>query len=123
MRQEEIMMTTRLKLLPGQRGTKALVQVYGDALVCVRYRYDEKSNTRIKTVELVVQTAPWKPKRPEISDDAVVPVGILYNETKLKELTKKAGGRWDPEKRLWMIRYSRIKNTILQKHIILDALS
>lgn len=115
-------MTTRLKLLPGQRGTKALVEVYGDALVCVRYRYDEKSNTRIKTVELVVQTAPWQPKQSKIADEAMVPVSISYSETKLKDLARSAGGRWDPEKRLWMIRYSRIKKTILEKHIILDAL-
>lgn len=114
-------MTTRLKLLPGQRGTKALVEIYGDALVCVRYRYDETNKIRIKTIELVVQTAPWEPKQPKIADEAVVPVGISYNETKLKELAKKAGGRWDPEKRLWMIRYSRIKNSDLAKHIILDA--
>jgi hypothetical protein len=45
---------TRLKLKPGQKGTKALVEQYGDALVCVRYRYDEASRTRIKTVELII---------------------------------------------------------------------
>jgi len=46
---------TRLKLKPGQKGTKALVEKYGDDLVCVRYRYDETSRTRIKTVELIVE--------------------------------------------------------------------
>jgi len=48
-------MITRLKLKPGQKGTKALVKKYGDALLCVRYRYDEASRTRIKTVELIVE--------------------------------------------------------------------
>jgi hypothetical protein len=43
----------RLKLKLGQKGTKALVEKYGDDLVCIRYRYDEASRTRIKTVELV----------------------------------------------------------------------
>ncbi len=41
---------TRLKLKPGQKGTKKLSAEYGDALVCVRFRYDEKSGTRFKTV-------------------------------------------------------------------------
>jgi len=45
-------MITHLKLKPGQKGTKALSEQYGDALICVRYRYDEVSRTRIKTVEL-----------------------------------------------------------------------
>ena len=39
-------MEARLKLKPGQNGTKRLVEKYGDALVCVRYRYDEASRTR-----------------------------------------------------------------------------
>lgn len=44
-------LTTRLKLKPGQKGTKKLLAEHGDALVCVRYRYDEASRTRTKTVE------------------------------------------------------------------------
>jgi len=48
-------MITRLKLKPGQRGTKKLVAEHGDSLVCVRYRHDEDSGTRIKTVELIVE--------------------------------------------------------------------
>jgi len=30
-------MKTRRKFLPGQPGTKQLVKLYGDRLVCVRY--------------------------------------------------------------------------------------
>jgi hypothetical protein len=48
-------MITRLKLKPGQKGTKSLVEKYGDDLVCVRYRYDNASRTRIKTVELILE--------------------------------------------------------------------
>ena len=39
-------MITRLKLKPGHKGTKALVEKYGDALVCDSYRYDEATRTR-----------------------------------------------------------------------------
>jgi hypothetical protein len=31
---------TRLILKPGQPGTKSLAKKYGDALLCVRFRYD-----------------------------------------------------------------------------------
>lgn len=34
-------MKTHTHLKPGQKGTKRLVEQYGDALLCVRYRYDE----------------------------------------------------------------------------------
>ena len=45
-------MKTRLTLKPGQEGTKRLVEKYGDALVCIRFRYDVKNGKRLKTVEL-----------------------------------------------------------------------
>ncbi len=57
-------MRIRLSLKPGQKGTKRLQDRYGDRLVCVRYRYDEESGKRFKTVELIVEEADWcKPSR------------------------------------------------------------
>lgn len=52
------MMRAHLKLLPGQKGTKAMVSKYGGDLLRVRHRYDKATCTRIKTVELVVETKP-----------------------------------------------------------------
>jgi len=48
-------MQSRLKLKPGQKGTKRLLDIYGDSLVCVRYRYDTATRMRFKTVELIVE--------------------------------------------------------------------
>lgn len=48
-------MRTRLTLIPGQNGTKSLLERYGDRLVCVRYRYDEKKEKRYKNVELIFE--------------------------------------------------------------------
>ena len=48
-------MKTRLTLKPGQRGTKSLAEKYGDALLCVRFRYDAELRQRLKTVELIIQ--------------------------------------------------------------------
>ncbi|ABQ27043.1 hypothetical protein [Geotalea uraniireducens] len=114
-------MKTRLKLKPGQKGTKGLVDVYGDALVCVRYRYDEESCSRIKTVEIIVEKKDWTPPKPRFADDELVPVRIAYTESELKSMAKLAGGRWDPGKRLWSIQFGTIKGTKLEKHIVIDA--
>ena len=54
-------MKTRLILKPGRPGTKSLVKKYGDALLCVRFRYDAESRQRLKTVELIVERAKWTP--------------------------------------------------------------
>jgi hypothetical protein len=40
-------MKTRVILKSGQKGTKRLVEQYGDALICVRYRYDAKAQKTV----------------------------------------------------------------------------
>jgi hypothetical protein len=54
-------MRTGLSLRPGQGGTKRLLAQYGERLVCVRYRYDEKREKRLKTVEIIVEESDWDP--------------------------------------------------------------
>jgi hypothetical protein len=113
-------MITRLKLKPGQKGTKKLVAEYGDALVCVRYRYDKASCMRAKTVEIIVEKTAWQPPA-QVADNALVPVRIGFAETALQEKARAARGKWDPEVKLWFIRFGKIKGTDLEKHIVLDA--
>lgn len=115
-------MKSRLNLKPGQKGTKALVEKYGDALVCVRYRYDEESRTRIKTVELIEERKELPAKQPRFADDAQVPVRIASGETSLGKFARKLGGKWAADVKLWYIPYGKIKGTELEKHIVLDAL-
>jgi hypothetical protein len=51
----------RVRLKPGQRGTKHLSKQYGDQLVCVRYRYNENSRKRYTTGGLLSKsTKTWK---------------------------------------------------------------
>lgn len=109
-------MTTRSKLMPGQKGTKSLVAKYGDALFCVRYRYDEKSRTRFKTVELIVEKTPWVPL-----NERSVPVRIQYGDTALREKAKAAGGKWNPKEKVWYLEYGKIKGTELEKLMILES--
>ena len=114
-------MTARSKLLPGQKGTKNLVTEYGDALFCVRYRYDELSQTRLKTVELIIERKPWTPASHRFKDDTQVPVRIGYGDKALREKAKSAHGRWDSGAKVWYIEYGKIKGTELEKHIILQT--
>ena len=113
-------MKTRLILKPGQKGTKRLTDKYGDALVCVRYRYDAESRQRLKTVELIVERADWMPPAPKYSADTLVPLRIEGYEKELRALAKAAGGRWNPEKQLWFVQYGKIAGTQLEKHIQVD---
>ena len=97
----------RLILKPGQRDTKHLVEKFGDALDCVRLRYDAKLRQRLKTIELIVERTDWTPPPPQYTADCLVPLRIEGYETELRAKAKAAGGRWNPEKQLWYVRYGR----------------
>ncbi len=114
-------MKTRLILKPGQPGTKGLAKKYGDALLCVRFRYDAKFRQRLKTIELVVERTDWTPSSPQYAADALVPLHINASDMPMRFQAKTAGGRWNPEKRLWFVRYGNIAGTPLEKHIYVDG--
>ena len=115
-------MKTRLILKPGQRGTKRLTDKYGDNLVCVRFRYDAISKQRLKTVELVIERTDWEPPPEKFSADTLVAVKVEGYETDLRKLIKEAGGKWNPEQKLWYVRYGNIKGSPLEKHLYVDTL-
>ncbi len=105
---------TRLILKPGQRGSKSLAKQYGDDLLCVWFRYDAKRRQRLKTVELVVERTPWSPPEPRYADDETVHLRIGVDDMPARSQAKTAGGRWDPENRLWRVKYGRIAGTQLE---------
>lgn len=54
-------MRTLKTLRPGHKGTKELVARYGTNLLCVRYRFDDVTRERVKTVELIIQRRSAEP--------------------------------------------------------------
>ena len=110
-------MQVKSKLLPGENGTKGLLKQYGEQLVCVRYRYDQKRRKRYKTVELIVDEKDWLPET-RIPATRRVYFRIRYGETGLRERVKQAGGYWNPAKRAWHLEYSAVIQLGLEKRII-----
>jgi hypothetical protein len=94
-------MRARSKLKPGQPGTRKLVEQCGDRLLCVRYRYDALKRRRYTTAEIIVDESDWDPMPSDTARRERVAVRIEVHEVKLREKVKAAGGRWDPEKRVW----------------------
>ena len=114
-------MKTRLILKPGQRGTKNLVEKFGNALLCVRFRYDAERRQRLKTVELIVERTEWNPPLSAYTAETLVPLRIRHYNMPMRSQAKAAGGRWNPEKKLWFVKYGKIAGTALEKHIYVDA--
>jgi len=101
------MLNTR-KISPGQRGTKKLHEQYGDRLFCVRYRYDRQRRKRYETIELIVEEAAWTPPPVPFAAKATVGVRVALAEVELQRRVKQAGGKWNPARRLWELRYDQV---------------
>lgn len=91
-------MRAQVTLQPGQKGTKKLTEQYGQRLVCVRYRYDEQSQRRLKTIELIVEETPWQPAAARA---VTAGVRVAFQEAELQRRVKQAGGKWNAQRRLW----------------------
>jgi hypothetical protein len=114
-------MKTRTKLKPGQNGTKKYVAKYGDALVCVRYRYDEQNRKQYKTVEIIVSESNWEPPAAKYPDSTLVALTIGFKEVALQSQVKAVGGRWDKDRKVWVVPYGCIRGTKLEKLIVLET--
>lgn len=105
-------------LTPGIKGTKKLAEKYKDRLVCVRYRYDTEKQERTKTIELIVEKKHWVRNQDRIPSNKKMQVKIQYGEVQLGRLARAAGGRWDKEKKVWILPYEQIKALGLEKRIV-----
>src|SRR5712692_8255094 len=98
----------RLHLKPGQKGTKQLLAQYGDRLICVRYRYDSQRKKRFK---------PWSSSSPNAIENRhglaspktqIVGLRVAFADMAVRDRVKQAGGTWNPERRVWQLRYGRV---------------
>ena len=127
-------MRTVKTLKPGQKGTKELLTRFGPSLLYVRYRYDEDSREHVKTVELVVQRRSRKSeaeclgsrtagaRKPGARAGGVaarrVALRIGWRERDLQQRVKSAGGRWDPVRRVWMLRRDLVERLELMPRVV-----
>ncbi len=116
------MLRTRMTLKPGRPGTKRLFARYGDRLVCVRYRYDDERNIRYKTVELIVEEAPWIPRGSRrYAPTELVHVRLHYTEESLRAAVKLLGGRYSPATKTWRLAYAAVAALRLTDRLTTDS--
>ena len=118
-------MEARVTLRPGSKGTKALTAEFGDRLICVRYRYDIANNRRLKTVEIIVDEAPWEPTPRQSNAEPererpqeIVGVRVAFSEETLRRTVREAGGHWDRAMSLWLMPITTARLLELEDRII-----
>ena len=90
---------------------KQLLAQYGDRLICVRYRYDAQP-------KLLVAECDWEPPRPRFADDQIVGLRVAFADVAVRDRVKQAGGTWNPERRVWQLRYDRVVELGLNSRIV-----
>ena len=99
---------TSKTLIPGRPGTVKWVKKYGEALIYVRYRYDVLNKRKIKTVELIVEDEPWDGGKRKIPGNKIVEIKVSYGEVEIRRLVRQAGGKWNKEKKIWLLPYREV---------------
>jgi len=106
------------KINPGMKGTKKLVEQFGDKLVCVRYRHDYKSQRKIKTIELIIDESPLSNNPSKIPMNKIVQLQVKYGEVHIGKLIRSAGGYWNREQRVWELPYGEVIALGLEDRIV-----
>ncbi len=110
-------MRTRLIRQPGQPGTKRLVKQYGAELICIRYRYDHQRGKRYKTIELILEESSRQPPVRPFQNEEIVLIRIEFSETHRRDRMKSAGGKQNPNLKLWEITYDQVRKLGLTDRI------
>jgi hypothetical protein len=107
-------------LRPDQPGAKGWKKKYGESLICVRYRYDEKKNKKFTTVEIIVDEKGWEKRRDKIPMNKIMPIIVMYNEIDISNLVKNVGGHWNINEKVWELRYGDILSLGLEERIVVE---
>jgi len=99
------------------------VEKYGNRLVCVRYRYDEKTGKRYTTVEVIegeATTAVAARECGPVQTNQSVRLGVRieYWESELREQAKAKGAIWRPRQKLWEMRYDDVIELGLESRVV-----
>jgi hypothetical protein len=86
------------KLSPESRGALKLARQFGETLICVRHRCDDKGEFRYTTVELLVEKTAIRPRT-----ENLVGIQIGPDEKPLQTVVRAAGGTWDYKARVWRL--------------------
>ena len=112
------MMGVRLTLRPGQLGTKGPLARYGKRLVCVRYRYDEQTRQRVKTVELIENSTNWGAGDTSRDCEGMTAVRVDWKDLELGRKVKAAGGKWEPAKRVGALSREQVRRLGLEERVV-----
>ena len=111
-------MTTNKVIYAGQPGTQKWIKRFGRDLVAVRYKYDEVTNKKTVTVELVAEVQDWQKNLNRIPKNKIVKIKIDYDEIELRQKIKTYGAIWNKTEKIWELKYDIVQALGLTERIV-----
>ena len=74
-------------------------------------------------LELLVAERDWQPPRPRFAHDQIVGLRVAFADVAVRDRVKQAGGTWNPERRVWQLRYDRVVALGLNGRIVAEPAS
>ncbi|MEX0611796.1 MAG: hypothetical protein WD229_06730 [Pirellulales bacterium] len=74
-------------------------------------------------MELLVAERDWEPPRPRFAPDQIIWLRVAFADVAVRDRVKQAGGTWNPERRVWQLRYDRVVALGLNSRIVDESAS
>jgi hypothetical protein len=59
-------------------------------------------------VELLIAERDWDPPPTRFAHDHIVGLRVAFADVAVRHRVKQAGATWNPERRVWQLRYDRV---------------
>jgi hypothetical protein len=69
-------------------------------------------------VELIEETVDWEPKAATMTEPTLVEIQIDWSEVELREAVEAAGGRWNPDRKVWRLAHGEVVRLGLEQRIV-----
>ncbi len=112
------------RINPGNPGSKRYLELFGEKLICVRYRHSKENHERVTTVELIVDKGDYYPEfyrsavNAQNDEKKLVYLNLGFDDKELRCRVIKAGGMWVQEKKYWEINISEALELGLEDKIV-----
>ncbi|MBI4245794.1 MAG: hypothetical protein HY614_01265, partial [Candidatus Rokubacteria bacterium] len=75
------------------------------------------------SAQLLVAERDWDPPRPRFARDQIVGLRVAFADVAVRDRVKRAGGTWNPARRVWQVRYDRVVALGLTSRIVAEPAS
>ena len=78
---------------------------------------------RRRRATLLVAERDWEPPRSRVAHDQIVRLRVAFADVAVRDRVKQAGGTWNPQRRVWQLRYDRVVALGLNSRIVNEPAS